>query len=180
MDLWTVLRTAESIGCGKARFNGNLLHPYEGGVIVGVCGILNTKEACKMKDDKMENNEYADKYNEKSLFNKFKTAAQKAGIIVVYASLVLYYTLQDAEIPLWAKSTIVGALGYFISPIDVIPDFTPLVGFSDDFGVLVLAIAAVYMYINEEAQERARRKLYVWFGDFDPEDLKSMDDRMKK
>ncbi|BES64763.1 YkvA family protein [Gottschalkiaceae bacterium SANA] len=133
-----------------------------------------------MDQDKRANNEYADMYNEKSLFNKFKTVAQKAGIIVVYASLVLYYTLQDAEIPLWAKSTIVGALGYFISPIDAIPDFTPLVGFSDDFGVLVLAIAAVYMYINEEAQERARKKLYDWFGDFNPDDLKSMDDRMKK
>ncbi len=133
-----------------------------------------------MDDDKMENNEYSEIYSEKSLFDKFKTAAQKAGIIVVYASMVLYYTLQDADIPLWAKSTIVGALGYFISPIDAIPDFTPLVGFSDDLGVLILAVAAVAMYINEEAQERARMKLYDWFGNFDPDDLKSVDDRMKR
>lgn len=133
-----------------------------------------------MDDQDMEKNEYAEKYNERSLFDKFKTAAQKAGIIVVYASLVLFYTLQDAEIPLWAKSTIVGALGYFISPIDAIPDFTPLVGFSDDLGVLILAVAAVAMFINEEAQERARLKLVDWFGDFDPDDLKSVDDRMKR
>jgi uncharacterized membrane protein YkvA (DUF1232 family) len=133
-----------------------------------------------MDNNEMENNEYSEVYSEKSLFDKFKIVAQKAGIIVVYASLVLYYTLQDADIPLWAKSTIVGALGYFISPIDAIPDFTPLVGFSDDLGVLILAVAAVAMYINEEAQERARMKLYDWFGNFDPDDLKSVDDRMNR
>jgi uncharacterized membrane protein YkvA (DUF1232 family) len=133
-----------------------------------------------MDEKNMENNEYSKEYSEVSLFQKFKATAAKAGIVVVYSALVLYYTLKDPEIPVWAKSTIVGALGYFISPLDAIPDFTPLAGFSDDLGVLFLAVAAVSMYINDEAREKARMKLYDWFGDFDPDDLKSVDDRMKK
>ena len=48
----------------------------------------------------------------------------------------------------WAKATIVGALGYFITPLDAIVDLTPVVGYADDLGVLALAIAAVATYVR--------------------------------
>lgn len=51
-------------------------------------------------------------------------------------ALKMYYAATDADTPTWAKTTIYGALGYFISPIDVIPGITPLVGYTDDVGVL--------------------------------------------
>jgi len=47
-------------------------------------------------------------------------------------------------------------------------------------GVLLMTIAAVSLYINEAAQEKARIKLYDWFGDFDPDDLNKVNDRMKR
>ena len=51
----------------------------------------------------------------------------KAGKEVIEKALILYYCLQDDDTPAWAKTTIIGALGYFISPIDAIPDLVPVV-----------------------------------------------------
>lgn len=133
-----------------------------------------------MDPDNKKTNSKEQSSSGKPLFGKIMGSAQKAGIVVVYASLILFYTLRDPEIPLWVKLMIVAALGYFISPIDAIPDFAPLAGFLDDLGVLLFTIAAVALYINDDAMEKARMKLYDWFGDFDPDDLKSVNDRMKR
>ena len=62
------------------------------------------------------------------------------------------------------KATILGALGYLISPIDAIPDFIPVAGFSDDLGVLAAAIAAIGFYIDDEVKNKADEKLAEWFG----------------
>ncbi|WP_164999553.1 YkvA family protein [Salinicola tamaricis] len=51
-------------------------------------------------------------------------------------SLQLYFVLKRPDVPIWAKSTIIGALGYFISPLDAIPDVIAGVGFTDDASVL--------------------------------------------
>lgn len=70
----------------------------------------------------------------------------------------------DAETPIWAKTTIYGALGYFVSPIDAIPDVTPIVGYSDDLGVLVLALATVSAYVKDEHVTKAKETLLRWFS----------------
>ena len=64
----------------------------------------------------------------------------------------------------FAKTAIYGALGYFISPIDAIPDITPVVGYADDLAVLAAAVATVATYITAEVKERAAEKLRGWFG----------------
>ena len=53
---------------------------------------------------------------------------------------------------------------YFISPIDAIPDITPLVGFTDDLGALAAAIAMTSAYINEDVKRKTSEKLLSWFG----------------
>ena len=67
--------------------------------------------------------QYSEHYDDHSLWNKIKSAAAKAGRKVIYNALLLYYMLTDATIPLKHKRLIVGVLGYFILPIDLIPDF---------------------------------------------------------
>lgn len=84
---------------------------------------------------------------------------------------MLYYAYQRKETPAWAKTTIVGALGYFISPLDAIADFIPVAGYTDDVGVLVAALGAVGAYIDSGVKQIAKKKLYNWFGDFDEKDL---------
>ncbi|MED5492864.1 MAG: YkvA family protein [Pseudomonadota bacterium] len=55
-------------------------------------------------------------------------------------------------------------LAYFIAPLDAIPDFTPLVGFTDDLGVFASALAMVAMYIDRDVQIQARERAESWFG----------------
>jgi uncharacterized membrane protein YkvA (DUF1232 family) len=112
-----------------------------------------------------EPNGYGKIYSENGFWGKIKKIALKAGREVIEKALQLYYAAQSPGTPIWAKSIIYGALGYFISPIDAIPDIIPVVGFADDLGVLVLAVGAVAMYIDQEVKEKAKTKLIDWFGE---------------
>lgn len=125
-----------------------------------------------------EASEFSKAYSKRSLFDKIVKNAQKAGINVIYAGLLLFYTLQKPLTPGWAKATIIGALGYFISPLDAIPDITPVAGYTDDIGVLVLAIASVAMFIDEEVKQQAKSKLRDWFGDYDEDLLEDIDKKV--
>ena len=93
--------------------------------------------------------------------------ARKAGIKVVYAALVLYYLARDGEVPLKEKLKIYGALGYFILPIDMIPDSIIALGFTDDFAALAYALYSASKYITPDIEAKAEAKLREWFGDFD-------------
>ena len=61
--------------------------------------------------------------------------------------------------------TIAAALGYFIVPLDAITDLAPGVGYADDLGVLVLAVAAVATYINDDVRTKTAQKMNDWFGE---------------
>lgn len=128
----------------------------------------------------MKNNlkDYKKFYSESSYWKKLKKFAQKAGISVVYAALLLYYALQNPKLPKKYKGIILGALGYFILPVDAIPDFIPLVGFSDDLGVLLLAIGHVAMHIDDETKKRAKKKLKEWFQSYDAKDFKEVEEKL--
>ena len=85
--------------------------------------------------------------------------------------MLLYYTLQKDNVPLKAKAVIIGALGYFIAPFDLIPDFLPIIGYTDDFGALMMALATVSMYIDSEVKSKARTQLECWFGQVNDIDI---------
>jgi uncharacterized membrane protein YkvA (DUF1232 family) len=125
-------------------------------------------------------NEYTKSYSEKTFFKKIKETAQKAGIQVIYAGLLLYYTLQKPKVPRWAKRIIIGALGYFIFPLDAIPDLLPFGGYVDDFGAIALALGTVVMFIDKEVKKRAKDKLEEWFGKFDENLIDEVDDKIDK
>ena len=103
-------------------------------------------------------------YSEESFWAKLKKFALSAGREVVEKALTLYYTAQNPNVPPWAKTVVVGALTYFISPVDAIPDILVGIGFTDDLGVLLAALATVSVYINAETKEQAQQKLTDWFG----------------
>jgi uncharacterized membrane protein YkvA (DUF1232 family)/uncharacterized tellurite resistance protein B-like protein len=103
-------------------------------------------------------------YSDESFWAKLKKFAVSAGREVVEKALTLYYTAQNPNVPAWAKTVVVGALTYFISPVDAIPDILVGVGFTDDLGVLLVAIATVSVYINAETKAQAEQKMSDWFG----------------
>lgn len=120
-----------------------------------------------IEDTILENQNSSDlakEYSEDNFWEKVKKFALVAGKEVIEKALTLYYVTQEENVPAWAKTTIYGALAYFISPIDAIPDITPLIGYSDDLGALAIAIATVSAYINDNAKEKAKTKLNDWFG----------------
>ena len=118
-----------------------------------------------MSDDKVTRIDYSDSYSEKGLWNKFADFAKSAGREVVEKALILFYAASDPDTPKKAKTVIFSALGYFILPLDAIPDITPLLGFSDDLGALALALATVAAHIKPEHREAAKRKATQWFGE---------------
>ena len=59
-------------------------------------------------------------YTEPALWEKIKKFGATAGVNVVYAVLLLFYSLMNPKVPVKAKSIVVGALGYFIFPLDII------------------------------------------------------------
>ncbi|MBD2258612.1 DUF1232 domain-containing protein [Pseudanabaena sp. FACHB-2040] len=85
------------------------------------------------------------------------------GLPITEKVLTLYYCFCDRDTPAWAKTVIVGALGYFILPLDAIPDITPVAGYTDDFGMLASAFAMVAVHIKQEHVDQAREKLKIWF-----------------
>jgi len=111
-----------------------------------------------------DGNRFGGHYSEEALWQKLKRFALAAGSKVVYSALVLFYTAQAKNTPVWAKKTIIGALGYFIFPADAIPDWVPAAGYSDDLGVLLFALATVAAYVTPEAKEKAKARMGVGEG----------------
>lgn len=70
-----------------------------------------------------------------------------------------YYAMLDPATPLRARLTLIGALAYFVAPIDLVPDFIIGLGFLDDASVLMAAFAAVRGSIRPDHREAARRAL---------------------
>ena len=106
--------------------------------------------------------DYSAAYSDENFWEKCKKFLRKAGKTVLIPALTLKYCAEDPETPKHIKATIYGALGYFISPIDAIPDITPMIGFSDDLGVITMTVASVAMHIKPEHKERAREKVEKW------------------
>jgi uncharacterized membrane protein YkvA (DUF1232 family) len=106
-------------------------------------------------------------FSEKSLWKKIGDFASTAGQQVIYAVLLLYFVMKDPSVNLKHKMTIAASLGYFIFPLDAIPDLTPLIGFSDDLGVLIFALSQIYSAITPDIRNKARQQMLKWFGKID-------------
>lgn len=121
---------------------------------------------------------YKHRFSEVKLWSKLKNYAQQAGLKTVYSALLLFYAYKRSDTPAWAKRVIFGVLGYFIAPIDIIPDLTPLIGYTDDIGMLGLGLATIAFYINDEVKTNARAQLAKWFGDYDEDELREVDEQL--
>lgn len=121
---------------------------------------------------------YIRRFSEQGLWKKIARFAKQAGIKTVYSALLLFYAYRRKDTPLWAKNIVLGTLGYFLSPFDWLPDLTPIIGFTDDIGVLSFGLVTIAAYINEEVRNNARGRLKQWFGEFDPVPLKEVDDQL--
>lgn len=116
-------------------------------------------------------NECYEVYSEKNLFEKIKDIAKKAGVSVIYCVLLLYYVLQNENVPMKIKAQIIISLGYFILPVDMIPDFIIGVGYSDDLTMLINGLRIACKYVDDTVIVNAQNKLREWFENYNVEDL---------
>jgi uncharacterized membrane protein YkvA (DUF1232 family) len=108
---------------------------------------------------------YSNKFSQSDFVEKISRVAKRAGAKLVYAALLLFYTLQSDKTSIKDKAIIIGALGYLISPLDVMPDAIPIVGLSDDLAVLIYVLKKLWSDIDPEVQEKAKAKLNEWFDE---------------
>ena len=108
---------------------------------------------------------YSNKFTQKDFVEKISRIAKRAGSKLVYAALILYYTLQSDKVSKADKAIIIGALGYMISPLDVIPDAIPIAGLTDDLAVLLYVLKKVWSGIDPEIIAKAKERLSKWFDE---------------
>ncbi len=108
---------------------------------------------------------YEKNFSKQSFWKKININWKNAGKKIIQVALELYYSLMDGDTPKWAKGVIMGALGYFIVPIDIIPDIAPIIGFSDDLGVMLSAIAVVAVHIKDDHRKKAKEFASRMFGE---------------
>lgn len=118
---------------------------------------------------------YQSHYSEKGLGNKLGKVAKKAGARLVYPVLLLYYVLKSPFVTKADKTKIYGALGYFILPVDLVPDLLPMLGYADDLSAVLWALHTVWKNVTPEIKAQAAAKAREWFGDFDQN---AIDDRI--
>ena len=116
---------------------------------------------------------FANKFSPSDFVDKVARIAKRAGAKLVYAALILYYTLQSEKVSKADKALIVGALGYMISPFDAVPDAIPIVGLTDDLAVLLYVLKKEWVDVEPEIKDKARERLYKWF---DEDEIKEIDE----
>jgi len=123
-------------------------------------------------------NQFVKAFSENAFWKKITRYARQAGVKTVYTALLLYFAYKRPETPTWAKNIALGALGYLISPLDWLPDLTPIFGYTDDIGVLGFGLIMIAGHVNDGVKEKARQQLQRWFGNFEEADLKEVDERL--
>ena len=116
---------------------------------------------------------YSNKFTNGEFLEKISKIAKRAGTKLVYVALILYYTLQSDKVAIKDKAIIIGALGYLISPLDVIPDAIPIVGLGDDLAVLLYVLNKIGN-ISDEIKDKAKSKLDKWFDEDEMEEINAV------
>ena len=117
------------------------------------------KDFDKKKINENELRKYADNYSEEGLLLKISKFGAHIGLELLYKVAQLWCVLQKPDVPAKDKALIMGALGYLISPLDFIPDLTPVLGYSDDLVAITFALLKVQGYIDDKVKAEAKALL---------------------
>lgn len=88
------------------------------------------------------------------MFNKIKEWASH----LKKETFALYFAYQDPRVPWYAKILVVFVIAHTFSPIDLIPDFIPVLGYLDDLIITPLGLALALRMIPPEVMAEAREK----------------------
>lgn len=108
---------------------------------------------------------YKEKFTKNEFIEKIQCIAKRAGAKLVYAALILYYSVESDKVSIKDKAIIIGALGYLITPLDLVPDAIPLAGLGDDLTVLIYVLQKIWGNIDDDVKQKAKDKLSQWFDE---------------
>lgn len=131
-----------------------------------------------LKKPKINIDRYRRFFSERNFWGVIGRYARKLGIKTVYTALLMYYAYHRKETPFWAKNIVLGVLGYLLAPLDFLPDLTPIIGFTDDIGILSFGLVAIASYINEDVRGKARTRLAKWFPKYSETELLEVDKQL--
>lgn len=109
-------------------------------------------------------------FNANAFVSKITKSVKYLSTETIYYSFLLFEVIQSRKVSQADALIIIGALGYLILPVDLIPDFIPVVGFADDAALILKAVSKIHSSIDEEVKSLATermRKLGVVRKDFD-------------
>lgn len=121
----------------------------------------------KLSDEECRDNveKHSKDYSDSAFFEKARKFAKVIGREALYKAFQLYYVLQKPELPQKTKTIIMGALAYFILPLDLVPDALPLIGYSDDLTVIAYALWQALPYMDDEVNSKADKMVRKIFGE---------------
>lgn len=102
-------------------------------------------------------------YDENGFWSKTKKYCKTIGKDSLEQVFRLYYALESDNCTTKHRATIYGALAYLVSPIDIIPDLTPILGYTDDMAVIAAALVAVANCIDDAVKGKAKEKVDEFF-----------------
>jgi uncharacterized membrane protein YkvA (DUF1232 family) len=73
--------------------------------------------------------------------------------------LAAYYCALDRTTPHHVRVALFGALAYFVLPADLVPDFVPALGFTDDAAVLATVVRLFFTHLSPDHRAAARHAL---------------------
>ncbi len=149
-------RVIETINEIKEKFYGDSLVEYEEDDEYDEEDCEYDEEYTEEKAPKIsELSDYGDNYSDSGFWNKVKKLGKK----VLKPALQLYYVMKESSTPLDTKGLIIGALGYLILPVDLIPDFIPAAGYTDDLAALLAVVKMCKEHITPEIERKVRKDL---------------------
>jgi uncharacterized membrane protein YkvA (DUF1232 family) len=89
------------------------------------------------------------------LLDKIKSHAR----VLKNETFAVYHASKDPRTPWYAKVLIFLIVAYALSPVDLIPDFIPVIGYLDDLIIVPLGIALAIRMISPEVLDEARRSM---------------------
>ena len=112
------------------------------------------------------------------VWGRISRHSSEIGQQTAYALMLMYYAFRSKRIPLYARSIVFGTFGYFLAVFDTVPDLIPLIGYTDDLGVLSFGLVTIAAYINDDVRIQARKAVRRVFPTMDLETLQAVDAKL--